>query len=85
MQVNYMGTVVNGSANLQTSVAGAEILVGNVRHFNVDIINQSDCHMSINGGMYIFIPSGFGKSIDVCNSIKIQENGVTFTWTGTKA
>jgi hypothetical protein len=83
MSVNYLGTVVCGSADLQTSTAGTEIL--DSKYINFELYNDSDCHVKVNGGSYIFIRALQGISVDVANSIKIQEDNKTFNWIGTKA
>lgn len=81
--MNYLGTVVCGSADLQTSTAGAEIL--DAKYINFELYNDADCHIKINGGAYIFIRALQGISVEVANSVKIQENNKTFNWIGTKA
>ena len=85
MITNNMGTVIVGSANLQTSVANAEIISSDTRVINLSIINNSDCHMIINGSNSIFIRANQGLLIDVCHSLKIVEAGIVFNWTGQKA
>jgi hypothetical protein len=83
MSVNYLGTVVCGSADLQTSTAGAEIL--DSKYINFDLYNDADCHIKVNGGSYIFIRALQGISVEVANSIKIQESGKKFNWIGVRA
>lgn len=83
MSVNYLGTVVCGSADLQTSVANEEIL--DARYINLELYNDSDCHVKINGGEYIFIRALQGISVDIANSLKIEEDNKTFNWIGVKA
>lgn len=82
MIVNYKGTKIYGSANLQTSVAGEEIIPSGIGIMNFQLINNADCHVSLNGGDYIYIPKSLGLNIPVVNSCKIQENGVQFSWIG---
>lgn len=83
MSVNYLGTVVCGSADLQTSTAGAEILDG--KYVNFQLYNDGDCHIKVNDGAYIFIRALQGIAVDYANSIKIEESGKTFNWIGVKA
>lgn len=79
---NYTGTVIVGSPTLQTSVAGQEIIESPV--FNFDILNDQDCHMSFNGGAYIFVRANQGFQIDVVSSCIIQETGITFNYIGVR-
>lgn len=84
MITNNMGTIILGSPALETSVANQEILTGNPRVLNLSILNDQDCVMIFNNGDGVFIRAGQGKLVDVCSSIKITTNGVTFNWTGQK-
>lgn len=77
-----MGAVVEGSADLQVSTAAAEILSNS--YVNFELYNDDACHISINGGSYIYIRANQGIAVDVITSLKIEENGITFNWVGTK-
>lgn len=81
----YMGTNIEGSPDLQTSVADAEILTSGNRYYNFSLLNYSDCHISINGSSYIFIKANQGIQIDVINSCKIQESSINFNWIAVRA
>lgn len=81
--MTYQGTVVCGSAELQTSVAGAEVL--DSKYVNFELYNDADCHIKVNGGAYIFVRALQGISIDIANSVKFQEDGKTFNWIGVRA
>ena len=84
MITNYYGSVLKGSANLQTSVAEQEIIATDDRFTDFSLLNNQDCHISINGGDYIFVRANQGLELYVVNSIKIQEAAITFNWIGTK-
>ena len=72
-----------GSAALQTSTADEEILSNN--YFNFQMINDQDCHVSINGSEYIFIRANQGITVDTIHSLKIEEDDITFNWIGVRA
>jgi len=82
--MDYRGTVVLGSSSLQTSVAEQEICEENTRYINFDIVNNEDCHISFNGGDYIFFKASQGCRLEVVNSCKIQEDDITFNFIGIK-
>jgi len=73
-----------GSANLQTSTAGAEIIpateFGTLKDF--EFLNDQACHISINGRSYIYIRALQGVRLDSVSSFKIQEDAITFNWIG---
>jgi len=79
---NYYGTVIKGSTSLLTSVANAEIIPDGFSFVDFELFNDQICHISINGGDYIYIRASQGIKIDSSSSIKIQEAGITFTWIG---
>jgi hypothetical protein len=74
-----------GSANLQTSVAGQEILPEGMRLFDFKLTNDQICHVSINGGDYIYLRANQGISTTLTYSVKIQEAGITFNWIGLRS
>lgn len=76
----YNTTKIYGSASLQTSVAGEEIL--NTILYDFELINDQSCHISINGGPYIYLRALQGIQMPVMKSIKIQEDSITFNWIG---
>lgn len=49
--MNFYGSKGIGSADIETSVAGAEILPKGVVNF--DFLNDQNCHIKINGGVKI--------------------------------
>lgn len=81
-----------GSSELETSVAGAEIVpsppiawVNAVYAFNrFELLNDQDCHVIINNSSPIFIRANQGVKIEkddiVVKSFKIVEAGVTYSW-----
>lgn len=79
------GSKMVGSDSQLTSVAEEEILSSSV--VNIDLLNVQACHISINGGDYVYIPAGIGIRTNmydyIVNSVKIQESGVSFTWVAT--
>jgi len=81
---NYKGTVVFGSTSLQTSVAEQEICSPQTSYIDFCILNDQDCHMSFNGGDYIFVRASQGVQLNVVNSCKIQESGITYNFIGMK-
>lgn len=78
-----MGTIIEGSGDLQVSVAETEILSGEYRDF--ELYNDEDCHISINGGAYIFIRANQGIAVPIIRSLKFEEDDKSFNWIGTKA
>ena len=85
MQTNNMGNIVLGSPNLETSVAGVEILPVPVRVINLAFENDQACHIKVNDlGDYFYLKAGQGKLIDICTSLRVEEAGITFNWTGQK-
>lgn len=83
MITNYQGTVICGSGDLQVSVAETEVLNG--RYVNLELQNDDDCYISLNGGSYMFIRANQGIAADVVYSLKFLNSGKTFNWIGTKA
>jgi len=79
---NYRGTVIVGSADLQTSVAEAEIITSPLLNF--EILNDQECHMSFNGSDYIYVRALQGVALDVVRSCKIEEGDITFNFIGVK-
>lgn len=82
------GSGIIGSAALQTSVAGQEIVPAGYRGLiNFQLMNDQICTVSINGESPIYLRAGQGiktKPEDVLvKSVKIQENGITFNWIAT--
>jgi len=78
------GSIMLGSANLQISMAGVEILTGNPRVLNFSIIADNDYHITINGGTPIFIRGSQILLVPVVNSVSIVEAGITYNWNGQK-
>lgn len=78
---NFIGYTVIGSPNLETSVAGQEICPSPTVYFS--ILNNQDCHISINGGEYIYVRAYQGLQIDIVKSCRIQESGIQFNYTAT--
>lgn len=82
----FYGSKMVGSTSLQTSVAEQEILSSPVVSFS--LMNDQDCNISINGSDYIFIRANYGINISyedfIVNSVKIQQNGITFNWIATR-
>jgi hypothetical protein len=85
MITNYRGTNIQGSADLQTSTAATEILPTGVKFVNFEMYNDAICHVSINGSDYIYLRANQGIQIDLINSFKIEEDGITFNWIGVEA
>lgn len=85
MITNYYGTVVEGSADLQTSIAGTEIIPTGDRFYNFALQNDQIMHISINNGSYIYVRANQGIQVDVVSSCKIQESGVTYNWLAVRA
>lgn len=81
---NYLGTAILGSPSLQTSVANQEIIPANTKLVNFNLSNDQACTISINGGTAVYFRANQGISVDVINSCKIIENGITFNWIGVK-
>ncbi|GHV42506.1 hypothetical protein FACS189490_11630 [Clostridia bacterium] len=77
-----MSTVRNvlaGSQDKQTSTSGAEIIPAGAAAHEFALYNYADCHISINGGAAVFVPSGFGIVFDrPVRSAVIDESGVEF-------
>ena len=82
MITNYYGTKVLGSTALQTSTADLEILPANTALINFELMNDQLCTIAVNGGTPIYLRALQGIHIDVANSIKIHEAGITFNWIG---
>ncbi len=82
--MDYNGTVVLGSSALQTSVAEQEICADGVGYINFSLLNDYDCHISFNGGDYIYLRALQGIQLDVVNSCKILEDGITYNFVGVK-
>ena len=82
----YYSISVNGSSDLQTSVAGEEILDGK-NYVNFQILNDQDCHIKINNKNYIFLRAnqGYQSISGSVFSCKIEENSITFNWIGDEA
>lgn len=78
--INYLGTVIKGSAELQTSMAEEEIIETPLVEF--EILNDQDCHISFNGGDYIYVRANQGIRANIVNSCKIQEPDITFNFVG---
>lgn len=74
------GREIIGSPSLQTSLAGVEIVPQTLYRFELQ--NDQDCHIAFNGGAYIFLRAGQGVDIDIVDSCKIQEAGITFNFIG---
>lgn len=85
MITNYKGQNWYGSDDLETSVAETEIIPTGIRLVNFKMLNDTDCHVSINGSDYIFIRANQGIVIDIISSLKIEEDGIAFNWIGVKA
>jgi hypothetical protein len=83
--INYKGTNIQGSADLQTSVAEEEIIPTGIKYVNFEMLNDSACHVSINGSEYIYIRANQGIAIDFISSLKIEENSISFNWIGVMA
>ena len=77
----YDGTVI-GSPSLETSVANAEIIPTNARIINFELLNDQVCTISIDNQTPVYVRAGKGVSINVVNSCKIIEAGITFSWIG---
>lgn len=80
MILNQNGTVVRGSSDIQTSSAETEIL--DRKYIGFELYNDQACHISINGGDYIYVRISQGISVDIAWSIKIKEADITFNWIG---
>lgn len=80
------GSGFTGSSELQTSVAGQEIISNNKQIIRFSIMNQDNCNISVNGGDYVFIPAYYGVNLVpedfVVQSVKIQQSGIEFNWAG---
>ncbi len=83
--LDYLGTVFAGSSDLEISVGEAEILPSGESYINFQLYNDGDCHISINGGDYIFIRAKQGIDISRAMSIKIYEDSITYNWIGVKS
>ena len=85
MIVNNYNSKVEGSEDIETSVAGEEIIPSGVgRILNFELLNDNECHININGSGYKIIRAGQGVAIPVVKSVKIEENGITYNWIGIK-
>lgn len=82
MIVNEYSTIILGSSDLETSVAEEEIVPSSKRLVNFQLINDQNCHISLNGGGYIFVRANQGINIPVVYSCKIQEDNITYNWIG---
>ena len=73
-----------GSAALETSVAAQEI-IPTIQYgviYDFEMLNDQACHISVNGGSYIYLRAEQGIQLDMVTSLKIQENNITFNWVG---
>jgi hypothetical protein len=88
MTNNYLG-----SQDVQTSVSGVECLPQKPIDWTlpyyfkkISFVNLADCHISINGGNYIYLKGNDGVSTELGDSpiysIKIQENGIQYYYLG---
>ena len=84
MITNYYGSHVEGTGDIATSVAGAEIIPASTKVINFELLNDQECHININSSGYKIIRAGQGVAIPVVKSVKIQENGITYNWIGIK-
>lgn len=82
MITTNFGTLIKGSAALQTSVAEQEIIPSGYRFSNFNLLNTQACTISINQGDYIYIRASQGINIDICNSCRIKEDNISFNWIG---
>lgn len=87
--IQSIGSGYSGSENKQTSVAGAEVLTNledSSGYYNFSLQVYGDCHISVNGLPYIFLPANTTFETDSkdapVTSLKIQENDVQFIWIG---
>ena len=75
-----------GSPNLETSTLNMELIPNKIILYRLTLMNDQDCHISINDSDWIFIRGGQGFSTepddDNLHSFKIQETGITFNWIG---
>jgi len=83
MLINYYGTQIHGSSELQTSISNEEIIPSGSRYTDFSLYNDQDCHISINGGNYIFLRASQGLELYVVSSLKIQEDNINFNWLAT--
>ena len=87
MITNHYGTKVLGSTVIQTSVADQEIIPTSATPdkivlVNFELMNDQLCTIAVNGGTPIYLRALQGIHVDVANSIKIHEAGITFNWIG---
>ena len=79
---------IQGSNDLQTSVAGVEILpIGTdgktISFDDFDFTNDQVCHVFINGSTSpIYIRASQGVNLSYIYSFKVVEDGITFNWVG---
>jgi hypothetical protein len=75
-----------GSEEVLTSVAEREILPEGYSFLTFSLLNDQNCHISINGLTYVYYRANQGININaglfIVNSVKILENGITFNWAG---
>lgn len=81
----YYSAVLVGSANLEFSVAAEEILPRGKAVQDFCIYVDTECHISINNGDYVYMRGGqlFNIVTGHVDSCRIKEDGVTYNWCGT--
>ena len=88
MEVMFVqiGSRYEGSPEIETSVAGEEILPENKAYYKFGLMVDEDCTVSINGSNPIFLRAGLGFTMNEIDgrisSVKIQEDGIPFNWIG---
>lgn len=88
-----MGNGYLGSSNIQSSVAGREIIpaspsnwTGGYRVRKLSFDNEQNCTIILNGTTTIFLKAGLGFEMDYedasITSFVIVESGINYTWIG---
>jgi hypothetical protein len=88
-----IGSGYLGSPNIETSVANAEIIPAKPSNWTVgykfykfSFLNQSACHVSINGGNQIYLSENQGFTITEVDqpieSFKVIEGNIKYQWLG---
>lgn len=88
MVINYRNELIEGSASLLSSTANAEVLTNLTNggaYINVFYQADTASHVFLNGSANpIYIRAGVQYQFDYVNSLKVQENAISFTWYGTR-
>lgn len=83
-----VGSEIQGTDELKTSVANEEIIPTKQSFYKFSLLNEQDTTASINGSEPIFLRGGVGFSSDQVDtkihSFKFLQDGIPYFWIGGK-